>query len=319
VLLLGLVLAIVALSSLLGPVAVSWHEITHPAEGATFWRLRVPRTLLAAVAGASLALGGVIFQALFRNPLATPYTLGIASGASLATAIGLIAGVSGSILGVPMPTVLAFAGSLGAIGLVTLMAHAGGGRHMMRLLLGGVCVAYLCSAGVMLAQFLASPTVNLEIVMWMMGTLGRFRPAAVVEIVVVLLPVLAYAIAMHRPFDLLSMGEGLAASRGVAVQPLIWTSFVLTGFLVAVVVAACGPIGFVGLMVPHMVRVWVGPRMLPLAIGACLAGAAFLAVCDAIARTVMFELPVGVVTNILGAAFFFYLLLTRDVGGRAAR
>jgi iron complex transport system permease protein len=322
----ALTLLIVAASSLLGQSRPDWTEILHP--GATagqrslnvFWTLRVPRTLVAACAGAGLALSGVVLQALFRNPLATPYTLGIASGASLAAAIGFLLDLGGYWLGVPVLSLLAFGGALFAMSFVYLMARLRAGRDMTRLLLAGVCLAYMCSAGVLLVTFLADQAVTNSIVMWMIGSLAAARPAAAGEIGLVLVPALALALVAHRALDLLSMSDELAASRGVAVGLIVWGCFLTVGLLTAVIVANCGPIGFVGLMVPHIARALVGLRTLPLVLGSALIGAAFLALCDGVARAVsVYEPPVGIITNMLGAAFFFYLLATRDVSYSAGR
>lgn len=317
-------LLVVAATTLLGPTPLDWDSLLAPLRGAApeagasvsiYWHLRVPRSLLAACAGAGLAVGGVIFQALFRNPLAEPYTLGVASGASLAAAMGFLFGWrSDALAGLPLLSVLAFAGALAAMGVVALMSRLRPGRDMARLLLAGVCVAYICSAGILLVTFLADRAITSDIVRWMMGSLVTVRPRAALEVVVVLVPVLAVAAGLHRALDLLTLGDELAASRGVAVGRTIWLSYGLVGCLTAAIVAHCGPVGFVGLMVPHIGRALFGVRTLPLLLGAALLGAAFLAVCDAIARALfVVELPVGVVTNILGAAFFFYLLATRDV------
>jgi iron complex transport system permease protein len=305
--------AVVAGSSLLGRPWLSWADIFHPEGPDIFWRLRVPRTLLAAAAGAGLALGGVVFQALFRNPLATPYTLGIASGASVAAATGMFLGAGGYWFGLPVLSLFAFGGALAAMSLIYLIASLRAGRDMTRLLLAGVCVSYMSAAGVMLVQYVTEPAVTSRVVMWLMGSLASYDPYAHFAIAAALAPALAYVLWSHRGLDLIAMGEALAAGRGVPVERLRWSCFVLIGMLVAVIVAYCGPIGFVGLMVPHMARALVGPRSAPLAICSCLLGAAFLALCDGAARTFIAVLPVGVVTNILGAAFFFYLLATRDV------
>lgn len=315
-------MALVAGSALLGPTALPAQDVLDFERSRVFWPLRVPRTLLAAAAGASLAVGGVVFQALFRNPLAEPYTLGVASGASLAAAIGFLCGFGGrwTLAGpagvdVPLPElpVMAFAGALGAIGLVYLMARFRGQRDMTHLLLAGVCVAYLSSAGVLLVTFLADRVVTNEIVKWMMGSLAGTRPTAAAEVAAALLVVLAAAGGQHRALDLLALGDDVAASRGVPVARVVWSCYLLVGLLTAVVVANCGPIGFVGLMLPHMMRAVVGGRTLPLLGAAALGGGAFLAVCDAIGRSVrVYELPVGVITNLIGAAFFFYLLARRE-------
>lgn len=306
---------IVASSSLLGPTPLS--EIFGQRAPNLFWQLRVPRTCLAAAAGAGLALGGVIFQALFRNPLAEPYTLGVASGASLGAAVAMLTGLTGFLGWIPLSVLLALAGAAGALGLVYLMARLRGGQSMTHLLLAGVCVSYLSAAGILLVTYASDGTVTNEIVVWLMGSLSFYRPAASLEVIALVLVVLAFAIFASRGLDLLALGEHVAASRGVAVQPLIWTSFVLVGLLTAVIVANCGPIAFVGLMIPHFGRALFGARTLPLTIAAALLGAAFLAACDGLGRVALslihqrpvgYEFPVGVLTSIVGSAFFFYLL-----------
>ena len=323
-----LAVAVVAASTLLGPTPPRWGEIFSSDFGNPFWHLRVPRTCLAALAGAGLAVGGVFFQALFRNPLAEPYTLGVASGASLASAIGLLTGISGWAGWFPKSSLLALAGAAAAMGLVYLMARLRRGSDMTHLLLAGVCVAYTSAAGILLVTFLADRAITNEIVRWLMGSLGVYRPGANLEIAVPLVFVLGFGIYSHRALDLLWLGDELAAARGVAVGRTVWVSFVLVGVLTAAIVATCGPIGFVGLMVPHMARALFGAKTLPLLLGAAFVGAAFLATCDGLGRAVLsvvhqrpigFEFPVGIVTNILGAAFFFYLLATRDVMSSAAR
>ena len=310
-----LALLLVAGSSLLGPNRLGWSELS-----AIYWQYRAPRTALAAVAGAGLAVGGVIFQALFRNPLAEPYTLGIASGAALGAAIAFIFRIGGCVLGAPRLELLALCGALTAMLLVMSVGRARAGRDMTRLLLAGVCVAYLCGAGVLLVTYLADETVTNDIVIWMMGSLALYQPRAPYEVLAVLVPVLAYGLYAHRALDLLAMGDHLAASRGVNVGIVGHVSFVLVGILTAVIVAKCGPIGFVGLMVPHITRRLVGENSLPLLLGSAVVGAALLAVCDALARSITsYELPVGILTNIAGAGFFFFILVTRDVVPGGAR
>jgi iron complex transport system permease protein len=306
-----LALVLVALSTAFGYAWLPSRDV--------YWNLRVPRSALAALAGGSLALGGVIFQALFRNPLATPYTLGISSGASLAAAAGFLAGWGGYWAGLPRLSVLAFGGAVLAMMVVYGLARLRGGSDMTRLLLAGVCLSYMCAAGVMLIIYLSNTAVTNDIVIWMMGSLSIHRPRAGVEVLIGLSVVLAWVVYSHRAIDLLAMGDALAASRGVAVGGTVWTCFGLVGLLTAVVVGSCGPIGFVGLMVPHIARAVCGPRTLPLALASVFLGGAFLALCDGVARLPRSELPVGVLTNILGAAFFFYLLATRDVAFAPAR
>lgn len=317
----------------LGPQGLGWDDIVAgPFSGSIFWQYRVPRTLLAAVAGAGLALGGLVYQTIFRNPLAEPYTLGVAGGASLGAAFGMLTGrnlaaAGGKYawlgahawLGVPRLTVLAFLGALAVMALVWLLGRGRTGARLTRVLLAGVCAAYLCAAGILLITYLSDPAITSDIVVWMMGSLDILRPRAALEVTFVLVPVTLLALLRHRDLDLLNFGPLLAASRGLRVEATIWTSYLLVGLLVATIVANCGPIGFVGLMVPHFARVLLGVRMWALTLGAVLVGAAFLAVCDGVARSMLpgRELPVGVVTNILGAVFFLYLLATQADGQRA--
>ncbi len=297
---------LVAVSALLGPVPLAWSDVLDITGGNPFWTLRAPRALLAAVAGAGLALGGVVFQVLFRNPLATPYTLGVASGASLAAALGLLMGTV-SARGVPL-SLLAFLGAMVAMALVYLMGRLRGGRDIHALLLAGVCVAYIGSAGIVLVTYIADQAITNEIVQWLMGSLTTVGWRPLLEILVLLVPVLLIFLRMHRALDNLTLGDDVASARGVDVDRTVWLSFTLIGLLTAGIVAHCGPIGFVGLIVPHLTRQIVGPRTLPLICGATLVGGAFLALCDGFARLPAYEIPVGVITNILGAGFFFYLL-----------
>lgn len=308
-----LVVLIVLASALLGPTRIGLDEVFGSGDAsAAFWVHRFPRTMLAALTGAGLAVGGVIFQALFRNPLATPYTLGIDSGAALGAAIGFLLNFGGYWFGIPRLTLLALLGAMLATAAVLLIAGRHSTRDLTRLLLAGVCVAYLSSAGLMLTAILAGRGITQEIAVWMMGSLAILSRTAPTYVGIALAIVLTYALASHRALDLLAQSDQVAAARGVDVSRTIWLSLALVSVLTAVIVGHCGPIGFVGLIVPHLARLTVGPRSLAQLIASALIGAAFLAVCDAISRSVsIYDPPVGILTNILGALFFFYLLASR--------
>lgn len=308
-------------STLLGETRLGWADVFGSQPSIVFWQLRVPRTLLAAMAGAALACGGVLFQSLFRNPLATPYTLGIDTGASLGAAVAFLNGVGGVWaiahigevdIGLSRLSVFAFAGAMSALLIVLLMARLRGGQDITHLLLAGVCVSYISAAGIPLVMLLSNRPITNEIVIWTMGSLEKASADALsgaVQIGVVLSVVLAYGIYQHRAIDLLSMGDDLAASRGVAVRRTVWISAGLVGVLTAVTVATCGPIGFVSLMIPHTARLIVGHHTLPRLVSSALIGAAFLALCEGLTRSAGPRvIPVGVVTNLLGAGFFFFLL-----------
>lgn len=303
--------------ALIGQTQLDWAHLLDLQSNFVLWRLRVPRVLLGAAAGAGLALGGVVFQVLFRNPLATPYTLGIDSGAALGAALGYLLGWRGSILGLPVLMCGALAGALLSVLLVFLIARLRGGRDMTHLLLAGICLAYLCAAGIMLINYLAGQAVTNDIVRWMMGSLAVLNSGAAGSIALALVPVLLFVAWGHRGFDLLALGDDVAAARGAPVGVLVWGSFAGVALLTALIVSQCGPIGFVSLMAPHICAFVVGRRTLILSLAAGAFGAAFLCTCDAVARLPNYEIPVGVLTNIVGAVFFFYLLALRG-GPRSA-
>lgn len=314
-------LVLVVGATLLGETRVGWADIFSAQPSVVFWQLRVPRTLLAAVAGAALATGGVLFQSLFRNPLATPYTLGIDTGASLGAAIAFLNGIGGIWaifrigevdIGLSRLSLFAFVGAMCALLIVLLMARLRGGQDITHLLLAGVCVSYISAAGIPLVMLLSNRPITNDIVIWTMGSLEKASVDALsgaAQIGAVLTLVLLYGVYQHRAIDLLSMGDDLAASRGVAVRRTVWTTAGLVGVLTAVTVATCGPIGFVSLMIPHTARLIVGQHTLPRLVASALIGAAFLALCEGLTRSAGPRvIPVGVVTNLLGAGFFFFLL-----------
>ncbi|MBL8879924.1 MAG: iron ABC transporter permease [Phycisphaerales bacterium] len=314
-------IALIGASTFLGETHIAFDDIFGAQPSVVFWQLRVPRSLLAAAAGAALSIGGVLFQSLFRNPLATPYTLGIDTGASLGAAVAFLSGVSGiwSLarigdveFGVARLSVFAFIGAMAALMVVLFMARLRGGQDITHLLLAGVCVSYMSAAGIPLVMLLSNRPITNDIVIWTMGSLEKASAdalAGMVQICCIAALVLGYGVYHHRAVDLLSMGDDLAASRGVAVRRTVWTTALLVGVLTAVTVANCGPIGFISLMVPHAARFIVGPHTLPRLIASALLGGAFLALCEGLTRTVGPRVvPVGVVTNLLGAAFFFFLL-----------
>jgi iron complex transport system permease protein len=275
--------------------------------------LRLPRILLAALAGAGLALAGAGFQALTRNPLADPAVLGVASGAAFGAVIGQIVGLEGSLLAAAGLSAVAFAGALLAATTVYLIASVGGRLPIQTLLLAGVITGLFFSAAITLTISLLDVTRLAGILHWLMGSLGvlGYRPVVVIALGVAGAGGLLYGQA--RALNLLALGEEAALQLGVEAERVKRIVFVAASLLTGVVVAHAGPIGFVGLIVPHGVRLAVGSDnrlLLPVAAGA---GATFLVVADTLARVLVrpAELPVGVITAFCGAPFFVYLLRTR--------
>jgi iron complex transport system permease protein len=275
--------------------------------------LRLPRTIAAALVGGALATAGVVFQALLRNPLAEPYLLGLSGGGSFGAVVSIVAFGAASFASAGSRVVAAFAGCLAAIGLVYAVASRGGGLRPATLLLAGVVVNAFFLAALAAAQYVASPTEAQAILRWVMGGLSVPRPGEL-ALLGVAVPFACLVVYLRAPqLNLLVFDEETARNLGVDVANLRRLLFVTTSLLTAACVAVSGPIGFVGLFVPHAVRALAGGDhriLLPAAWGA---GAAFLALADALARTVFApqELPVGIVTAVVGAPALVVLLASR--------
>ncbi len=314
VLIIGLLL-LTLLSPFIGSIPIRPADIlssdpTTPAH-TIFWQIRLPRLFLGICTGIILAVSGMIFQAMFRNPLATPYTLGVSSGASFGAVLFMRAGFelsSGVFSGV---TLAAFLGALTSIGLVYSVVRLRGVFSTSRLLLAGVAASFLFSSLIMFIHYTANVQDTFRLMRWLMGSLAMPGYTLVWQLMVVALVAVTVAMLSMRELDLLSTGDDIAASRGVNVERIRHILFFATSLMVGAVVAACGPIGFVGLMVPHICRLLVGPGHVRLAPSVILTGAVFLPVCDLLARTLAApaEIPVGVITALLGGPFFLWLLM----------
>jgi len=278
-----------------------------------FWRLRVPRVALAFVAGVALALGGMIFQALFRNDLATPFTLGVSSGAALGATLYLRLGLVFTLGWFDGLTLAAFGGALLAVGLVQAMARARPDASGGTLLLAGVAVNFTLSSMLLFVHYTSDAAQSFNILRWLMGRLDVVGP----ESVYLLLPFVivggGLGLLLHRDLNLMAVGEEFAVSRGVDARRTRTMLFFATSLMVGGVVAVCGPIGFVGMMAPHICRLLVGADHRWLGPATLMFGGSFLALSDLLARSVVSpaEIPVGVVTALLGGPFFLWLLVRR--------
>jgi iron complex transport system permease protein len=286
-----------------------WHFVTTGPvpgnlENAIFWQIRMPRVLLACLVGAELAVAGVILQDLFLNPLTDPYVTGVSSGAALGATIGIVLHWSE----LPWITVLALVGGLAALGIVWMAARRRGRIDIFVLLLAGVTIAYLASAIVTVLMIEANQDMH-AIVYWLMGSFSG-RGWAEVEIALVAVPFMIVPLFFTREMDILLQGEKRALELGVEVERTKRLLLVTAGVLTAIAVSVCGIIGFVGLVVPHIVRLLVGPGHRSLLPVSLLVGASLLGFADLLSRTVISpnEIPVGVVTTFVGAPLFVYLL-----------
>jgi len=309
-----------------GAVWLSIRVGTFDVAFTTTWReLALPRLIMSLLAGASLAMAGAMFQALFRNPLASPYTLGVASGASLGAAVVILSVGGGLWYGVPIVTIAAFVGSLACVTVVYAIAAISRGRNMGTLLLAGITIGLVCSAMIVVVMFLADKYDLPLIIRWLMGSLQVVGFDPVYESLAVFALACGAGIYLHRDLDLLMMGEMIAASRGVSVRRARRLIYFSASLLTAGIVAHCGPIGFVGLIIPHIARFLVGPSHRHLLPACALAGAGFLTLCDTLARNALWwlrddlswlqsesrQIPIGVLTNLIGGVFFLYLLCAR--------
>lgn len=272
---------------------------------------RLPRVLLALVLGGGLGVAGATFQALLRNPLAEPYILGVSGGAALGAVLVLAAGlVSVGSWALPLA---AFAGALVAIALVFRLAAVGGrGGHIdvRVLLLAGVVIGAFFSAVIAMVLAISDARTVQSAVYWMMGSLTTSAWREVVVATVYTLPAVLLLVAQSRPLNAIAVGEESALYLGVEVERVKWMALVVASLITAAGVAVAGIIGFVGLVVPHVLRLSIGADHRTLLPMSFLVGGAFLALADVLARTVMpgVEIPLGVVTAFVGVPIFMVLL-----------
>lgn len=270
------------------------------------WRIRLPRALLAALAGGALSLGGLVFQALLRNPLAEPYILGVSGGSAIGAILGILLGLTRF----PGVSACAFLGSLATLALIVAMSA---GRSVLKkdaLLLSGVMVNAFCAAVIM---FLVSMTQDARlhnIIFWLMGDLSSADGATVALLAGILLPCFGLVFLFSHAMNLLLMGNDMAQSMGLQLRSVTVLLLVVTSLMVSAVVSYSGLIGFVGLVMPHLLRFVWGSDHRVLVPACVLGGGAYLTACDILARVLpeQGEMPAGVVTALIGAPLFIFLL-----------
>ncbi len=292
-----------------GSVAISWNDLWQIIGAAEHpWRdlvlqLRLPRALAALATGGMLALAGCLMQVLLRNPLADPYIMGVSGGAAFAALSAMLLGLTVSLI-----PLAAFIGALVSMLLVFMLARGSGPWSSTRMLLSGVVLAAGWGALISLILSLGPDNSLRGMLFWLMGDLSN---AAVPSIVWIAFPVF-FLIAMlrARSLNILSLGEVTAAALGEDTQKLSWLIYLLASILTAMAVSIAGSIGFVGLIIPHAMRLIVGSDHRLLLPAAVLAGASFLTIADTLARTIVtpLQLPVGIITALTGVPLFLYLL-----------
>jgi iron complex transport system permease protein len=319
-----LLIAAVLVSAVVGQFSVSASEVVgsllqaigipnswapdDPTAEAALWVIRFPRIVMAMAVGAALAVAGAVMQAIFGNPLAEPGVVGVSSGAAVGAALAIVTGLLA--YGEWTIAVLAFAGGLAATLLVYSVSRANGRTEVVTLLLTGIAVNAFAGAGLAFLLFMAGTASREQIVFWQLGSLSGslWRESLLVLVVAAIGTVIA--VALGRRYDILALGERNARHLGIDVERLRFWSIVLVALLTGAAVAFVGIIAFVGLVIPHLMRMIIGPSHRALLISSAFGGALLIVVADLLSRTLVpgAELPIGLLTSLIGGPFFFILL-----------
>ncbi|MEM6309081.1 MAG: iron ABC transporter permease [Pseudomonadota bacterium] len=287
-----------------GLIEQSWSQ----GRAAIVWEIRFPRALLAMMVGAGLAMVGASLQAVTRNPLADPHLLGISSGGAFGAILALLH--TGLFIGLLTVPLLAFSGALGATLIVLGVSRLTDSTSADRLVLAGVAVSFVIMAGANVLIFLGDPRATHTVVFWMLGGLGLAQWSQLIYPFAVLIACAAWLVARAGDLNAMTIGDETASTLGIPVARFRMMVFIVGALITGVMVAFSGIIGFVGLMVPHVVRMVVGGDYRRVLLGSALAGAVFLLWADIVARTIMApeDMPIGIVTGLIGGVFFIWLL-----------
>ena len=315
-------LAVLILAPTIGSTSISLARVfdtsipwSDNVDAQIFFVARLPRVLAGALVGSTLAAAGVVLQALLRNPLATPFTLGVSAGAALGAMLAISFRLDVGLLGVSSVPVASFLGSIVAIAIVYWLASSQKrGLSTNVLLLAGVTLNSFFSAVILFVQYLSDHTDAFRTIRWLMGDLDVSSYDPVLAALPFLLLAFASFAVLPRALNLLTLGEDVAASRGVDTGRAQRLAFFSASLATGAAVSLGGPIGFIGIVVPHLVRLLVGSDNRIVLPAATLFGAGFLVLCDVVSRVAMapLELPVGIVTAMIGGPFFLWLLVRRS-------
>lgn len=311
-----LALAVLVIAPFFGEIAVHIEEIFNPASSSSmlFWEIRFPRVIVAFCSGAILSLAGLVFQSVFRNPLTTPFTLGVASGATLGTALAIV--FLGGLLF--WQYALSFIGALLTVIVLFLLSRSLKSAQTLSLLLVGIALSFFYSAALMVLYYLSDFEQSYSIVRFTMGSLNIVGFDTAYPIMIASLLFLFAIHWQRKPLRLLLTSLDFAFLKGLHVTRLIMSLLLITSMAVAVCVSVVGPIGFVGLIVPHIIKLIYRRSSDALIFPTFFYGGVFLVACDLIARNLgaASDIPIGVVTSFLGGPFFIYLILHRHKGSR---
>ncbi|HEX9666771.1 MAG TPA: iron ABC transporter permease [Thermodesulfobacteriota bacterium] len=276
-----------------------------------YFKIRIPRILMASIAGGTLAIAGAGLQALFRNPLASPFTLGVSGGASLGALLAIRIGLANGFLGFSAVSVLSFLFAIFTILFVYSISKLRGVVATGRLLLAGVVVNFLYSAIILFLQFFSDLTQPLQTMRWIMGSLDIVGFDTVWKSLLFVIPGCLILLSMTKDMNLFSLGDDVASSLGVNVDMMEKKIYFATSLAASAVISVTGPIGFVGLIIPHILRMILGVDNRIILPCSFFLGASFLTATDTISRTILspVEIPVGIITASFGGVFFLWLLM----------
>lgn len=304
----------------IGAMSLSLPMLWQAGSDSSLWQIwfsiRLPRVLLAVIVGGALALSGCVMQGLFRNPLADPGLLGISSGAALAVALSIVMSFSlPGVLTLYLPLLAAFLGSM-AVTLIIFLLSRQGVSGLSRLLLVGIAINALCGAAVGVLSWMSNDQQLRQLSLWGMGSLGQAQWPTVLVCASIVLPCMVLVQRLARRLNLLQLGEEEAHYLGVDVPRIQRYLLVLSALLVAAAVAVSGVIGFIGLVMPHLMRYCLGGDHRWLLPSSMLSGAILLLLADTLARTLVApaEMPVGLLTSLIGGPWFLWLILRRRGG-----
>ncbi len=280
-------------------------------ERKVFFGIRLPRILMASIAGGTLAVCGAALQAMFRNPLASPFTLGVSGGASLGALVAIRLGLTQSIIGFSIISVFSFVFSIVTILFVYSVSKVNGVVATGRLLLAGVVMNFLFSAFILFIQFFSEFTESLQTMKWIMGSLDIIGFSLVWKTALLSIPACLIMLSMTKDMNIHSLGNDVASSLGLNIKKMEMKIYFATSLAAASVISVTGPIGFIGLFIPHILRISIGVDNRLLVPCSFLLGASFLTITDTISRTIIspVEIPVGIVTACIGGIFFLWLLI----------
>jgi iron complex transport system permease protein len=308
-------ISVLILSSMVGKVELSIENLLNPSsmDYQIFTQIRLPRGILAFLSGGILALSGLLFQTLFRNPLTTPFTLGISSGATLGAAVAIIFGFTSSLFGFSFVTMFGFLGALSTVFIIYYFSKKLPSSSDQRLILVGIALSFLYSSLLLILYYLSDFEESYLVLRFTMGSLLTVGYSDISPIVLSAIFLLFISFKYSHQLKLLSISSEFAFLKGVSVDRVLITLFVVISLAVGVLVSIVGPISFIGLIIPHIVKTVTKKSVDQLIVTTFLTGGAFLLMCDTLARSLptISEIPVGIITSFIGGVVFVYILLSR--------